>query len=238
MHDNEGIKMYLKFHDPWETTHYLSAGAGNHLESQWDEAKDDADEHTHDLDHYTKAESDAKFFSTEFYTGFDADTLDGSHFSDIITAGLPVGAIVMWSEDEDTIPSGWYICDGRTVGETTLPDLRERFIVGAGDTYAVGNTGGNTSTSVTASFTVLSHVITADEMPIHTHPWLDRTNSYAFCYYTVGTTGPVNAATSASRTTSNTGEGMGHTHTGNSITFDDVAYEPYYYSLYYIMKVG
>lgn len=230
---------YTKFHDPWETTHYLSAGAFNHLESQWDEAKDDADEHTHDDEHYTKTESDLKFFSTIYYDDFDADTLDGSHFSDIITAGLPQYAIIMWSGNSDTIPAGWYICDGRTVSGKILPDLRERFIVGAGSTYAVGDTGGNTSTSVTASFTVLSHTITADEMPIHTHPWMDNTNAYGICYTPIsGVSCAVGTATSASRTTSNTGGGMGHTHTGNSITFDDIAYEPYYYSLYYIMKVG
>lgn len=230
---------YTKFHDHWEATHYLSAGAFNHLESQWDEAKDDADEHTHDDEHYTKTESDLKFFSTVFYDDFDADTLDGSHVSDIITAGLPQYAIIMWSGNEDTIPSGWYICNGQTVSGKTLPDLRERFIVGAGSTYSVGDTGGNTSTSVTASFTVLSHTITADEMPLHTHPWLDHTNAYGICYNPIsGVTCAVGSATGASRTTGNTGEGMGHTHTGNSITFDDIAYEPYYYSLYYIMKVG
>lgn len=229
---------YTKFHDPWAATHYPSAGAFNHLESQWDEAKDDADEHTHDDEHYTKTESNLKFFSTTYYDEFDADTLDGSHFSDIITTGLPQYAIIMWSGDSDTIPAGWYICNGQVVSEKTLPDLREHFIVGAGGTYSVGDTGGNTSTSVTASFTVLSHTITADEMPLHTHPWTDNTNTYGICYFPSWKSGPVNNSTSASRTTSDAGSGMGHTHTGNSITFDDISYEPYYYSLYYIMKIG
>ena len=44
---------YIKFHDPWETTHYLSGGAFNRIESQWDEIKEDADEHNHDTQHYT-----------------------------------------------------------------------------------------------------------------------------------------------------------------------------------------
>ena len=45
-----------------------------------------------------------------------------------------------------TIPSGYYLCDG-TNG---TPDLRDRFVVGAGSSYAVGNTGGFTS-SVTSN---------------------------------------------------------------------------------------
>ena len=102
---------YTKFHDPWETTHYLSGRAFNHIESQWDEIKEDADEHNHDTQHYTKTSSDLDFFTTSYYTGFDADTLDGSHYTDIINEGLPVGAIVIWHGDSDTIPTGWYICN-------------------------------------------------------------------------------------------------------------------------------
>jgi hypothetical protein len=48
------------------------------------------------------------------------------------------GIIVMWSGSIGSIPAGWALCDG-TNG---TPDLRDRFIVGAGNTYAVGATGG------------------------------------------------------------------------------------------------
>jgi microcystin-dependent protein len=51
---------------------------------------------------------------------------------------VPKGGIIMWSGSIASIPSGWQLCDG-TNG---TPDLRDRFIVGAGNTYAVGNTGG------------------------------------------------------------------------------------------------
>ena len=50
--------------------------------------------------------------------------------------GVPVGSIVMWSGAVEDIPSGWALCDG-TVG---TPDLRDRFVVGAG-ARAVGDTG-------------------------------------------------------------------------------------------------
>lgn len=50
------------------------------------------------------------------------------------------GIICQWSGAIVDIPTGWHLCDG-TAG--TL-DLRDKFIVGAGDGYAVGATGGRT----------------------------------------------------------------------------------------------
>jgi hypothetical protein len=61
-------------------------------------------------------------------------------------SAVPAGGIIMWSGSIGSIPSGYYICDG----SNGTPDLRDRFVVGAGTSYAVGNTGGFTS-SVTSS---------------------------------------------------------------------------------------
>lgn len=55
--------------------------------------------------------------------------------------GVPSGVVCAWSGAIVDIPDGWYLCDGNN----GTPDLRNRFIVGAGDTYGVGATGGNTS---------------------------------------------------------------------------------------------
>lgn len=52
---------------------------------------------------------------------------------------LPSGTIVLWSKPIGQIPAGFVICDG-THG---TPDLRDRFIVGAGNTYDPGDTGGS-----------------------------------------------------------------------------------------------
>ena len=67
---------------------------------------------------------------------------------------LPTGIIVMWNSTASSIPEGWQLCDG----SNGTPDLRGQFIVGAGGSYAFGDTGG--SASVTLS---------ANAMPIHTH---------------------------------------------------------------------
>lgn len=61
---------------------------------------------------------------------------------DIIKAWLYLylkGMIVLWSGAIVDIPDGWQLCDG-TNG---TPNLRDRFIVGAGTGYAVGATGGS-----------------------------------------------------------------------------------------------
>ena len=59
---------------------------------------------------------------------------------------VPAGAIIMWSGSIGSIPTGYVICNG----SNGTPDLRDRFVVGSGTSYAVGNTGGFTS-SVTSS---------------------------------------------------------------------------------------
>lgn len=46
---------------------------------------------------------------------------------------VPAGVIVMWSGDESDIPAGWVLCAGGvTRTGRTIPDLRGRFILGAG----------------------------------------------------------------------------------------------------------
>lgn len=48
------------------------------------------------------------------------------------------GLICLWSGAIVDIPAGWSLCDGGG----GRPDLRNRFIVGAGDAYAPDDTGG------------------------------------------------------------------------------------------------
>jgi len=52
---------------------------------------------------------------------------------------VPIGGIINWSGAVVDIPSGYQICDG-TNG---TPNLKNKFVVGAGDTYAVDAAGGD-----------------------------------------------------------------------------------------------
>ena len=62
---------------------------------------------------------------------------DGSNLSDV--PGVPSGAIILWSGASNAIPSGYVLCDGNN----NTPNLQDRFVVGAGNTYAVEATGGS-----------------------------------------------------------------------------------------------
>lgn len=122
--------------------------------------------------------------------------------------GVPAGAIVMWSGAVNAVPSGWALCDGTN----NTPDLRGRFIVGAGATYAVGDTGG--AETVT---------LTVDQMPSHSH---------SITTYDEGSTvyDRVNGRTQAKLTykkptTSDTGGDQPHEN------------RPPYYALCYIIKL-
>lgn len=52
------------------------------------------------------------------------------------------GIIVIWGGAIGDIPGGWHLCDGSTVAGVVLPDLRDRFIIGAGSTYGPDDSGG------------------------------------------------------------------------------------------------
>jgi microcystin-dependent protein len=149
--------------------------------------------------------------------------------------GVPSGTIVMWSGSIASIPSGWALCDGQTVSGTATPDLRNRFIVGAGNSYGVGATGG--ADQIT---------LTAQQMPRHTHTGSTNTagshkHSYRVSYGTTtrtGSSGPqVRTALTHNQTTGSAGS---HSHTislNNTGGNQPHENRPPYYALCYIIKL-
>ena len=142
---------------------------------------------------------------------------------------LPRGIIMLWSGSSASIPAGWQICDGTN----STPNLRDRFVVGAGTTYAVGATGGS------ADSIVVSHTHTATSAvtdPGHTHTitsW-DEQDAGSFNSAGVNNAGGANSPSTNSATTGITVATTVATATGGvSGTNQNL---PPYYALCYIMK--
>jgi hypothetical protein len=80
-------------------------------------------------------------------------------------AAFPAGGIIMWSGSVASIPSGWALCNG----SNGTPDLRNRFVVGAGSTYAVDATGGSADAIVVSHTHTVSVTGTTNTTGAHTH---------------------------------------------------------------------
>lgn len=135
---------------------------------------------------------------------------------------LPVGAITAFAGT--SAPAGWHLCDGSAHGSSALqavlgsanaPDLRDRFVVGAGSTYSRGATGG--AATVTLDVT---------EMPAHTHTQTYYSSSLAASGSALGgMTGGGGASSTSGQVTLSTGGGGAHEN------------RPPYYALVYIVKL-
>lgn len=81
-------------------------------------------------------------------------------------AGMPAGAIIMWSGSAGNIPSGWALCDGsaQTVGgkAITVPDLRNKFVLGAISTANSGQDYSYPLSAVSYSYSYSSGTIGGD----------------------------------------------------------------------------
>jgi hypothetical protein len=138
---------------------------------------------------------------------------------------IPTGVILMWSGSIASIPSGWLLCDGTN----STPDLRNRFIVGAGSTYAVAATGGSADAIVVSHTHTATSVVTDPQhnhsLPIQNYPGNGFISGGGNAYGTgSGTTGSASTGITVSTTNASTGS------SGTNANL------PPYYALAYIMK--
>ena len=123
---------------------------------------------------------------------------------------VPQGGIIIWSGAANNIPSGWGLCDG-TQG---TPDLRDKFVVGAGSTYAVAAAGGAT----THTHDTAIGAPTTSTAGAHTHTTTATTTGTGTTG--TGTTGTESGHTHAVDVASFTsGAGTAHTHGWGTLTF-------------------
>lgn len=194
---------------------------------------------------------------------------------------VPVGTIIMWGGPANQIPTNWKLCDGAQAPNTSalytllvswsnpfgngtakLPDLRERFVIGAGggttaaanqnttnpvdspSGYSVGAVGGNSRVTLTRA-----------QLPKHTHK-LDNgvdgavmsnpgNHTHSYQYADEFGSNPGLEDNRGSNSTQQTGGAGGHTHTGNTGdgTTDGLNGQPHenrppYFALCYIIKIN
>lgn len=142
----------------------------------------------------------------------------------VLANGLPSGSIILWSGSVGSVPSGFYLCDGTN----STPDLRDKFIVGAGSTYSVGGTGGS------ADAIVVSHTHTATSSvtdPGHFHTVFANPGGGSGAFGG----GSSGGATNINSDTKTTGISVS-TSVASSGSSGTGANLPPYYALCYIMK--
>lgn len=170
--------------------------------------------------------------NTVRYANVYADNFVGSGANLTGIESFVTGMILLWSGAENAIPSGFVLCNG----SNSTPDLRDRFVVGAGNTYSVGATGGaatatdtvNISGSDTVSITVSGNATANVSSALSTY-----STHYANYWRVLG--GSVANYSNGTITLPFSGTG---TDTVNISGSDTVSIDnrPPYYALCYIMK--
>jgi hypothetical protein len=144
---------------------------------------------------------------------------------------IPSGIIIMWDQTE--IPDGWLLCDG----SSGTPNLRNRFVVGAGSTYnaeptanvLTPPTGGNKDAALISH----THAVVTNTTGNHNHSVTRYNNDF-------GDLGPSTRGQTTPDGRQNTSGASGnHSHSLTASTDGESGTDqnmPPYYSLFYIMK--
>lgn len=153
---------------------------------------------------------------------------------------VPLKTVLLYyaTTQNEGIPESYAVCDGTTLTSTqqdinpgstfTLPDLRNRFILGADITKAVGNTGGTTNAAtdapgpggvggahtkslVVAELAAHNHTGTISSAGAHSHTGSSADSGGAHIHTATASTG--GAHVHSGSTSNTTGA---HTHTGST----------------------
>ena len=167
----------------------------------------------------------AKVDDTNYNTQW-VDQTEGVTEHEEYLVKAPIGTIVIWSGSESAIPEGWQFCDG-TNG---TPDLRDKFVVGAGTSYEVGAVGGEKE-----------HVLTTQELAKHRHNEmavtdLENPQQARFVISNIsGATMPGVAINGTPFTATTASAAISTEYEGDNQPHNNL---PPYYALCYIMKIS
>lgn len=151
------------------------------------------------------------------WTGEEWDALGG--IADLTVVSIPSGFIGIWYGAANTIPDGWALCDG-TNG---TPDLRDKFVLGAGTSHAVGSSGGSEKVK-----------LSLEQIPSHAHQNQGNRVSGSDTWTALnGVEKPENETVEVVRNL----VWSGPINTGAAGSSQPHPNMPPYYALYYIMKL-
>lgn len=142
-----------------------------------------------------------------------ASSQANQNFSDIVdylnNTACVTGMVTMWAGAIGSIPTGWQLCNG----SGGAPDLRDRFIVGAGNSYSIGNSGGSNNKNIA-----------------HTHSFSGTTSGRANYNF--------QRVSNNYDSTTNENPDHNHTYSGNTSSGGSASLDirPPYYSLAFIYK--
>jgi len=129
----------------------------------------------------------------------------------------PIGKIHSYQGDINDIPAGYRLCDGvgtyldKDGATVNIPDLRDRFLLGAGNTFNMNDvTGLSIGGNITIPLAGLtdSHTLITSEIPAHTHVVPNISGAEA----DAGDGGTASPVVGNSGVSESTGGGAGHTH--------------------------
>ncbi len=137
------------------------------------------------------------------------------------------GMIILWYGDTSNIPGGWVLCNG----QNGTPDLRDRFVIGAGNNFNPGDTGGSNSVTLSeANLPSHRHFVVSNALGGQ-----NRTNSNVSANNQVRKgTGAGNLYESYNLASTGSDAAAGRSSAvGSGTPFDN---KPNYHALCYIMK--
>lgn len=142
---------------------------------------------------------------------------------------LLLGGIVAWFGSVANIPEGWALCDGNN--ET--PDLRDKFVIGAGGIHTVDATGGSPNAIVVVHNHTVSGSSSSVNPPSHTHRFISQQAGGSGASFRQR-----QAAFQLNSSASNSGGAHGHGLTLNTVGEDGTNKNlPPYYALAFIKQI-
>ena len=179
--------------------------------------------------------------------------LTQANFLNELPSGVGVfqtGMICAWNGVSTSVPTGFHVCDG-TNG---TPDLRDKFILGAGGSLATSGGSASTvtgSTDLSGLLVIAGTALTVDQLPAHGHDFYSSGITFGSngppaisavgtggSYQTNIPAGPGGSTPPSTPFIKATGSGNTHTHglSGSSAHTHTYTLPPYL-ALFYIMKL-